>query len=299
MAVSIRKLHPLIGAEVTGVDLRRPGEGDLRAIEAAWREHAVLVFPGQPISDEQQVAFSRHFGELEIFPQSANRSNTRPEIFRVTNVGDDDRIRPVESEGGRYSTLIWVWHVDSSYRQVPAKGAVLHAVEIVKSGGDTLFANMFAAYEQMSPELKARIRGLKARHSFLYSRQQRQLPSMKPEEAALVPPVEHPLVRRHPDGRHSLFVSATYMEQVVGLREEESRQLLGELMDWAIQERFHYRHRWRVDDVLMWDNRGAIHVVEPFDHAAERRVMHRTTIAGSEPVLGPVDQARPAGYRRS
>ena len=143
---------------------------------------------------------------------------------------------------------------------------------------------MFAAYEQLSPELKARIRGLKARHSFLYSRQQRQLPSMKPEEAALVPPVEHPLVRRHPDGRHSLFVSATYMEQVVGLREEESRQLLGELMDWAIQERFHYRHRWRVDDVLMWDNRANMHyAVRDYDEN-QPRFLHRTTAAGERPV---------------
>ena len=288
MAISVRKLHPLIGAEIRGVNLDRPlNRAELKAVEAAWLEHAVLVFPDQPITDEQQVAFSRCFGALEIFPQSENRSDRLPEIFRVTNVGEDDQIRPVESEGGRYSTLIWVWHVDSSYRPVPARGAVLHAIEVVERGGDTLFANMFAAYEQMPDGMKHRIRGLKTRHSFPFSRRQRNLPPMKPEEEALVPPVDHPLVRRHADGRLSLFVSATYMEGVVGLGEEESECLLGELMDWATQERFHYRHRWQAHDVLMWDNRGAIHVVEPYDHGAERRVMHRTTIAGTEPVHGP------------
>jgi taurine dioxygenase len=288
MPINVRKLHPLIGAEVKGVDLARPlDEADITAIETAWREHAVLVFPDQPITDEQQVAFSRRFGDLEIFPQAENRSGRLPEIFRVTNVGDDDRIRPVDSEAGRYSTLIWVWHVDSSYRVVPARGAVLHAREVAASGGDTLFANMFAAYGQMPHELKVRIGGLRARHSFPFSRRQRDLPPMKPEEEALVPPVEHPLVRRHADGRLSLFVSATYMERVVGLDEAASESLLRELMDWATQERFHYRHRWQKHDILMWDNRGAIHVVEPFAHGAERRVMHRTTIAGTEPVLGP------------
>ena len=131
-----------------------------------------------------RVAFSRHFGSLEIFPQAANRSRTVPEIFRVTNVGDDDRILPVDSPGGRYSTLICVWHTDSSYRRVPGKGAVLHAIEVVGKGGDTLFANMCHAYEQMPGELKERIAGLKARHSFEYSRQLRQLPPMDPAEAA-------------------------------------------------------------------------------------------------------------------
>ena len=167
---------------------------------------------------------------------------------------------------------------------MPSKGAVLHAIEVVKKGGDTLFANMCAAYEQMPDGLKQRITGLKARHSFLYSRQLRQLPPMDPAEAAGVPPVDHPLVRRHKDGRLSLYVSATYMEQIVGLSPSASRELIEELMAWATQDRFVYRHRWRRHDVLMWDNRWTIHVVTPFDHGSERRVMHRTTIAGTEKV---------------
>ncbi len=287
VSIRLRKLHPLIGAEVRGVSLAEPLDRETaEAIKAAWLEHGVLLFPDQPITDEQQVAFSRHFGSLEIFPQADNRSNRVPEIFRVTNVGDDNRIRPVDTPSAQYSTLIWVWHTDSSYRPVPSKGAVLHAIEVVKKGGDTLFANMCHAYEQMPAELKRRISGLKARHSFRYSRQLRQLPPMDPAEAAQVPPVDHPLVRRHRDGRISLYVSATYMERILGLSEPASRQLIEELMAWATQGRFVYRHRWRPHDVLMWDNRWCIHVVTPFDHASERRVMHRTTIAGTERVEG-------------
>ena len=285
MPIRLRKLHPLIGAEVSGVDLAEPlDRAALEAVKSAWSRYGVLLFRRQPITDEQQVAFTRHFGELEIFPQAANRSRRVPEIFRVTNVGDDNRIRPTDSPGARYSTLICVWHTDSSYRRVPSKGAVLHAIEVAGKGGDTLFANMRHAYEQMPGELKARISRLKARHSFEYSRRLRQLPPMDPAEAARVPPVDHPLVRRHRDGRPSLYVSATYMESIPGLSPVESRQLIDELMAWATRDPFVYRHRWHPHDVLMWDNRWCIHVVTPFDHGAERRVMHRTTIAGAEPV---------------
>lgn len=246
----------------------------------------MLIFRQQPITDKQQVDFSRNFGDLEIFPQADNRSSQVPEIFRVTNVGEDNRIRPLDTEAAKYSTLIWVWHTDSSYRKIPSKEAVLHAIEVVKKGGDTLFSNMYEAYEQMPQPLKNRIAGLKARHSFLYSRQQRNLPPMERNEAAKVPPVDHPLIRHHADGRRSLHVSATYMERIIGLGEQESRQLIDDLMAWATQDSFIYRHRWRPHDVLMLDNRWVIHVVEPFDHGSERRVMHRTSIAGSEPVKG-------------
>ena len=287
MSISVKKLHPLLGAKVTGVDLSRPLDPKaLAVIKPAWHEHGVLVFPEQPITDEQQVAFSRCFGELEIFPQADNRSSQTPEIFRVTNVGQDDQIRPVDTPSAKYSTLIWVWHTDSSYRPVPSKGAVLHAIEVVEKGGDTLFANMCTAYEQMPSALKSRIAGLKARHSFLYSRKLRNLPPMEKAEAAAVPPVDQPLVRCHPDRRASLYISATYMDRILGLGEPDSRQLIEELMAWATQDRFVYRHRWRPHDVLIWDNRWLIHVVEPFDHGVERRVMHRTTIAGTEPVEG-------------
>ncbi len=287
MSIGIKRLHPVIAAEVTGVSLDKPLDGDaLTAIDAAWQKYGVLIFRHQPITDKQQVDFSRNFGDLEVFPQANNRSSQVPEIFRVTNVGEDNRIRPLDTEAAKYSTLICIWHTDSSYRKIPSKGAVLHAIEVVKKGGDTWFSNMCDAYEQMPQPLKNRITGLKARHSFLYSRKRKNLPPMERNEAAKVPPVDHPLIRHHADGRRSLYVSATYMERIIGLNEQDSRQLIDELMAWATQDRFIYRHRWRPHDVLMWDNRWVIHVVEPFDHGSERRVMHRTSIAGTEPVKG-------------
>ena len=287
MSIGIRKLRPRIAAEVTGVSLDQPlGSDGLTEIDVARQKYGVLIFRQQPITDKQQVGFSRNFGELEIFSQADNRSSLVPEIFRVTNVGDDNKIRPVDTEAAKYSTLIWVWHSDSSYRKIPSKGAVLHAIEVVKQGSDTLFSNMCAAYEQMPQKLNNRSSGLKARHSFLYSREQKNLPPMKRNEAAQVPPADHPLRRHHADGRRSLYVSATYMERMMGLNEQESRQLIDDLMAWATQDRFVYRHRWRPHDVLMWDNRWVIHVVEPFDHGSERQVMHRTSLAGTEPVNG-------------
>ena len=284
--MKLKKLHPLIGAEVIGVDLRHPlGDQSVKFIRRAWKDYGVLLFRNQAISDGEQVSFSRYFGKLELFPQSQNRAIKIPEIFRVSNVDEDDQIRPIDTPEGRYSTLIWVWHTDSSYRAIPSKGAILHAIEVVKQGGDTLFANMRVAYNELSMELKQRIKGLKARHNFLYSRSLQNLPPLSEEEAAMVPAVYHPLVRKHSDGGRSLYLSQTYMESIVGLEFDQGQKLIQELMQWATQERFIYRHKWKAHDVLMWDNRWTIHVVEPFDHSSLRRIMHRTTIAGTEEVL--------------
>ena len=141
VSIGIRKLHPRITAEVTGVSLDQPlGTDGLTEIDTAWQKYGVLIFRQQPITDKQQVGFSRNFGELENFPQADNRSSLVPEIFRVTNVGDDNKIRPIDTEAAKYSTLIWVWRTDSSYRKIPSKGAVLHAIEVVKQGSDTLFS---------------------------------------------------------------------------------------------------------------------------------------------------------------
>jgi len=287
MLIKLKKMHPLIGAEVIGVDLRNPlANQSIKLIRKAWKDYGVLLFRNQPITDEQQVLFSRYFGELEIFPQSQNRAIKTPEIFRVSNVGEDDQIRPVDTPEARYSTLVWVWHTDSSYREIPSKGAILHAIEVVKHGGDTLFANMRVAYNELSMELKHRIKGLKARHSFLYSRSLQKLPPLSAKESAMVPAVYHPLVRKHSDGGRSLYLSQTYMESILGFGFDEGQRLIQELMEWATQKRFIYRHKWKPHDVLMWDNRWTIHVVEPFDHSSVRRIMHRTTIAGTEEVLG-------------
>ncbi len=288
MDLKLEKLHPAIGAKVHGVDLSRPLDNEvLGAIKAAYAAHHVLVFPGSAISDEQQVAFSRHFSDLETFPQSDMGAARLPEIYRVSNVGEDDQILPVESDTARYQSLTQVWHTDGSYLPIPSLGAVLHGIEVASEGGETHFANMFAAYEALDEAMKARIGHLKARHSFQHSRSLMNLPPMAADELARVPPVDQPLVRQHPDGRRSLYLSPPLMEGIVGWSAADSEALFAELIEHASQPDFVYRHVWSPHDVLMWDNRCTMHRVTPYDSAKQRRVMHRTALVGVEPVTAP------------
>lgn len=287
MDLAISKLHPHLGAEVSGINLADAlDEATVEALRAAWVEHCVLVFRDQDITDAEQIAFSRRFGELEIFPQADNRTVRHPEIFNLTNVGEDGEILPPKHETVQFVSTTRNWHTDSCYRAIPCNGAILHGIETTAETGNTLFADLRAAYDTLPGALRKRIDGLKARHSFEYMRSaKKDLPPMKPEELATVPPVMHPLVRTHPvSGRKSIYLSPIYMERIEGLDDQETRDLIEELTEWASQDRFVYRHKWRPDDVLMWDNRSTMHLVTPFDAASERRVMHRTTLLGTAPV---------------
>jgi alpha-ketoglutarate-dependent taurine dioxygenase len=285
MSLTITPLNPVLGAEVTGIDLAGPLDATAATeLRHAFEAYHVLVFPGQPIDDAAHVRFSRHFGELEIFPRQVNRSALLPAIFQISNVGPDNRLLPVDGDEWRYLSDIHVWHTDSSYREIPSKGAILHGIEIPPSGGDTLWCNLFAVYEALPDDLRQRIRGRTARNSIAYQRSRKELPPLAPEEAAAVPPVAQKLARTHPDGRTSLYISPCYIDTISGLDFAESQALLAELVEFAGQERFVYRHIWQPHDVVMWDNRCTMHRVEPFDAAHQRRVMHRTALVGDEPV---------------
>ena len=284
--LTITPRHPLIGAEIRGVDLGRVDEGTFQRVYGAWLEHLVLIFPEQNVTDEEQIAFARRFGELEIHPSPEHRSSRHPEIYRVSNVDERGNIMPQESKGWRYMNLTWLWHTDSSFREVPSMGSILHGIEVPSEGGDTLFANMCAVYEALPGDMKERIRRLRVVHSH------DQVLSHDPhlrnatEDYTRLPPVHHPLVRRHPvTGRISLFLSPHTMERIADLPEGEGRTLLGELTAFATQDRFVYRHRWQKDDVIFWDNRCTMHAVMPYDAAKRRRIMHRTTIAGDGSVI--------------
>jgi alpha-ketoglutarate-dependent taurine dioxygenase len=191
---------------------------------------------------------------------------------------------PPELDKAKFINLTQMWHTDSSYRPIPSKGAVLRAVELPPEGGDTLWVNMFAVYDSLNAETQARLATLTARHDYAYPRSLADLPALSPAEQASVPPVEHPLVRTHPDGRKSLYISPVYAPTCNGLSDAESQRLLGELVDWATRDEFTYRHKWQVNDVVMWDNRCTMHRVMPFDWVTERRVMRRTALAGVDPV---------------
>jgi alpha-ketoglutarate-dependent taurine dioxygenase len=286
MSITVRALHPALGAEIRGVDLREPmDETTFRDVHDAWMRHLVVVFPEQRISDEEHVAFTRGFGEPEIFHQNIIRSRAVREIFRVSNVDDDGNLMPPTHTTVRQLSLAQMWHTDSSYREMPCIGSLLHGIEISRTGGVTQFINMYMVYDELPDALRHQVEGRRARHDFGNLHRLSDLKPLTEEEKAAMPPAWQPLVRRHPvTGRKSLYISPIYNDAVEHMDDAAARRLIEDLTEFAAQPRFMYRHHWSPDDVLMWDNRCTVHAVTPHD-PMERRVMHRTTIVGDQPVL--------------
>jgi taurine dioxygenase len=288
MTITVKPRHPALGAEVHGVDMRRPLDAaTMQDITDAWMKHLVLVFPDQRISDAEHVAFTRHFGEPEIFHQTSLnlRSDRVKEIFLVSNVDEQDRLMKPSAPSQKQLSSSRQWHTDSSYRPMPSVGSLLHGIEISRTGGITQFINMYKVYDELPESLRRQVEGRKARHDFGMLARLTGAPPPTPEERAAMPPAWHPMVRRHPvTGRKSLYISSIYNDAVEGLDDAAARRLIEELSEFAAQPKYMYRHEWEPDDVLMWDNRCTVHAVTPHD-PNERRVMHRTTIVGREPVM--------------
>lgn len=280
--LDIRPLSDALGAEVTGLDLDRPLSGQaLARIHRAHLDHHVLVFRGQRITPAQQVAFSRRFGPLQIHVLKKFQLAGYPEVLVVSNIVEKGE--PIGlGDAGHY------WHSDLSYKDRPSLGSMLHAQELPAEGGDTLFANQHAAYEALSPALKARIAGLRAEHSYLAKYEELRArspwrPKLTQAQIDEVPPAVHPVVRTHPEtGRKALFVSEHFTTRIVGLPEDESRALLAELFAHSARPEFVYRHRWQPHDMVFWDNRSVLHLAAGTpDHL--RRRLNRTTIEGDAP----------------
>jgi alpha-ketoglutarate-dependent taurine dioxygenase len=284
--VSVRALHPALGAEVRGIDLRGPvDQASFRAVHDAWMAHLVLVFPDQPISDAEQVAFTRRFGTPEIFHQQHLKSTRVPEIFRVANVDEDGKLLAQSDPVVSQLSLTRLWHTDSSYRPVPAMGSLLHGIEVSRTGGATCFTNMYAVYDALPERLRRQVEGRRARHNFEHLHTLTKLKPVTEAERAAMPPVWQPMVRRHPvTGRKSLYISPIYHDEIEGMTPEAADALIEELAGFAGRPEFVYEHRWETDDVVLWDNRCTMHRVTPYD-PGERRVMHRTTIVGDGPVI--------------
>jgi alpha-ketoglutarate-dependent taurine dioxygenase len=288
MTITVKPRHPALGAEIGGVDMRQPLDAaTVQEIIDAWMKHLVVVFPNQPISDAQHVAFTRQLGEPEIFHQTSLhlRSDRVKEIFLVSNVDEHGRLmRPSEPSQKQLSSAR-MWHTDSSYRPMPSVGSLLHGIEISRTGGITQFINMYKVYDELPESLGRQVEGRKARHDFSMLARLVGSPPPTPEEQAAMPPVWHPMVRRHPvTGRKSLYISSIYNDAVEGMDDAAARRLIEDLSAFAAQPKYMYRHEWQPHDVLMWDNRCTVHAVTPHD-PAERRVMHRTTIVGREGVM--------------
>jgi taurine dioxygenase len=256
-----------------------------RELHDVWMQHLVLVFPDQHVTDAEHVAFTRCFGEPEIFHQKIIRSERVKEIFRVSNVDEDNHLMPPDHPVSQQIALAQFWHTDSSYRQIPCTGALLHGVEVSRTGGETQFTNMYLVYEALPEVVKRQVEGRKALHDFGHMHTLATLKPLTEEEKAAMPPVWQPMVRKHPvTGCKSLYISPIYNNAIEGMEPDQARRLIAQLTEIAADPRFVYTHRWETDDVLMWDNRCTMHQVTPFD-PRERRVMHRTTIVGTEPVM--------------
>ena len=287
MPINVRQVGPGFAAEVTGIDIGTPlTAAAIAAIHEGMNTYAVLVFHDQFIDDAQQLAFSRSLGELEEAIGTGLRAPNEyrlPTTFAdVSNLDQDNKPFARDDRRRLFSIGNRLWHSDSSFKVVPAKYSLLHARSIASKGGNTEFADMRAAYDGLDEETKAECESLVCEHSQMYSRQLLGFTDFSAEEKQRMAPVRQRLVRTHPvTGRKSLYLSS-HAGSIVGWPVPEARAFLRDLTEAATQREFVYIHKWRVGDLVMWDNRQTMHRARPFP-AHERRDMRRTTLVGDGP----------------
>jgi alpha-ketoglutarate-dependent 2,4-dichlorophenoxyacetate dioxygenase len=280
MAITVRQIHRLFVGEVTGVDLSKPLDPATKAeIDQAIYQHAVLVFPDQPITDAQQIAFSENFGPLETSIRKLRQDNKDRLDLRVSDISNlNHKNELLGQHERRHATLLanQLWHTDSSFKTVPARYSMLSARVVPPVRADTEFADMRAAYDALDTETRASIEGLRVYHSIVYSRHVLGFDFSEDEQEKLKGAV-HPLVRTIPgSGRRALYL-ASHAAHVVDWPVPEGRLLLRDLTDHATQPQFVYRHIWRPHDFVIWDNRCTMHRARPFDDKTHRRELRRTT----------------------
>ncbi len=284
MAIELTPLHPTLGAEVRRVDLTRPVMPEVFAeIDAAFNRYGILVFPAQPVTDAQQLEFSRLFGPLEVNPNYAGaKMRLRPDIADISNLDAEGRVLARDDRRNLFNLGNQLWHTDSSFKRIPAKCSLLSARELPRpgptGGGETEFADLRAAWDALPEARRRELEGLVVEHSIFRSRSQIGFADFNDEIFKQLPPVTQTLVRHHPaSGRTSLYL-ASHASHVVGWPVEEGRALIEELIAFATQPQFVYRHRWTVGDLVIWDNRCTMHRGRPYDDT-QRRVLHRTTVS--------------------
>ena len=278
--VTVIRTGVSIGAEVKGVDLKTMDDAGFARIRQAWLDHSVVLVRGQALGDDDLIAFSRCFGDLDWAPvQETGRRFVPglPEIYIVSNIVVNGE--PIGSLGAGEA----VWHTDMSYLALPPKASILYAIEVPPTGGNTSFCDMYAIYQALHPGLQHRIEELKVKHDGTYNSggyvRQGVSPTDDPRSS---PGAVHPLVCTHPEtGRRMLYLGRRRNAYILALELEESEALLDELWAFVARPEFTWEHVWRVGDLVLWDNRCMMHRRDAFDPSA-RRIMHRTQIKGEQ-----------------
>ena len=285
MTVTISKLEEHIGAEVQGVDISSPIDDEtFEQLRAALCKYSVLVFHEQAITDEQHIAFSEGFGRLEMTMLNDPIGDGGP-IGIISNVDEQGEIIPPEDTRIMYTIGNTLWHSDGSFKRVPLRGSLLAAKVVPLEGGETEFASLCAAYAALPEEKRAGLEGLVVEHSLAHSRAQIAPKLMSDAFLKETPPVNQVLVRIIPETGKKALLVGSYATRVIGWPLEKGKALLKELLEWLTQPQFVYRHEWRANDLVVYDNRCCLHRGRPWDRRNYRRILHRTTLVGDGPTI--------------
>jgi alpha-ketoglutarate-dependent 2,4-dichlorophenoxyacetate dioxygenase len=291
MPISLYPVTPRFAAEVGDIDLSRPLEpGTLQAVREAFATYAVLVFPTQTLTTEQHLAFASQFGPLEKTVQKAMRNEklrVREEIADIANMDAQGNLWQKDARIRLFQMGNRLWHTDSSFKAPTGYASLLYARSVAPIGGHTEFADLRAACDALPPQKKTALKDLIAEHSLIYSRRRLGFTTFTPEELEAFAPVRRPLVRRLPDsGRETLYV-ASHIGRIEGMPDAEAEALVAELVAHATQRQFIYTHRWRVGDLVMWDNRCTMHRGTEFEDTRWPRDLQRATTSDGLDAFGP------------
>ena len=287
-----KKLNNYLGLAIEGINLSLDlSPEDFNIINNLFINNHILIFKNQTLTDEEQLKFTKNFGDLEIYPE-ADKTKNSPQSYHVSNVSIDGKHLNEDDTEVIFQKINQKWHTDSSYRFIPSHASLLYGIEVLPDcaiGGETEFINMFMVYDSLSTNLKKKLKPLHMVHNFEFGRMMfPELPPMNIFEKENIPPVSHPLVRVHPERKYrkSLFFTANTGKEISGMSQKEGTNLHSELVEIVEKSSFKYKHRWEQGDLVIWDNRCLLHRAIPYNMNKYRRVFRRTTVAGKGPIIG-------------